>query len=154
MLATSVFALALLTTGVDPSATTNNPENTSARDSVQQVLAEARTVQSNAKAILDQLKSKKADVKQVNDESEAVAKSAAQIKTLVEKLDPQQVSMTTEEFGKLKQLTALLDTYVNNKISALNGPEGAEQRSLVRAGAISAGQRAAMIEKMLRKPGA
>jgi chromosome segregation ATPase len=145
LLALTVAAAALATTH-ETSRAYSEPLN--------QIVAEAKSTQAEAREISSLLKSKTPDLDRVKAKMETLTSHAANLAEHIAALEAHADELSApqqQELARMKNVSALLQVFVEQKQKGLEQAEASRNRSLLRAQADGIALRAGMLERSALK---
>lgn len=116
---------------------------------VDQVVAEAKKAQLEAREISDLLKNKRSDTTRIASKLEYLSQHAAKVNELIASIDPASLQLTTaqmSEFERMKQASQILKIFVENKQQLLSSGKVQTHRGLLRAKADGIAKRAEFVQ--------
>lgn len=156
MRTTGVFALGVLLSGFVYAADPSNASVPAGRTLGQQIASEASEAKTAAEQIAAAAKDKRAGLDGVLTRIADVEQRAAKIHELIGQLESRKDNLNAAqqaELDRLKQLSALLKVFVDNKKSAAVDAVEGRNRQALRNHALGVATRAGMIEKSAGKLG-
>jgi chromosome segregation ATPase len=147
---TSLLALAVATSAL---ATTHETSR-AYTEPLNQIVAEAKSTQAEAREISSLLKAKTPDLDRVKSKMETLTDHATNLAQHIAALEAHFDELTVrqqQELARMKNVSALLQLFVEQKRLGLEQAEAARNRSLLRAQADGIALRAGMVERSALK---
>lgn len=116
---------------------------------VDQVVAEAKKAQIEAREISDLLKDKRSDTARIASKLAYLSQHAAKVNELIASLDVASLQLTPaqmSEFERMKQASQILNIFVENKRNLLDAGKLQTHRGLLRAKADGIAKRAEFVQ--------